>query len=203
MKMISLFCLLLTAFFTCRDLAQAFPEDFPLSRKLSAPALAPKSASREAPESADDQWISMPAGGKPAYMGIHGGTMPVSLLVSRDGSSLFTFVGRTGNDFLEALRKAFTFLPSIGNSTLGVSMPPRGLRTELFAGNATASLPVIALSGDRLANQSWFRQLQPFGLSAKPLRIEGEAVKPNAPAPARGSRLFFLPDYFQPRRGAR
>ena len=45
----------------------------------------------------------MPAGARPTYMGIHGGTMPVSLLVYGDGSSLVTFVGRTGNDFLEML----------------------------------------------------------------------------------------------------
>ncbi|MDR2055213.1 MAG: hypothetical protein LBQ10_05025, partial [Desulfovibrio sp.] len=57
------------------------------------------------PAVADDQgWTIMPAGARPAYMGIHGGTMPVSLLVVADGSSLLGFVGRTGNDFLDVLR---------------------------------------------------------------------------------------------------
>lgn len=50
------------------------------------------------------EWVRMPAGAKAAYMGIHGGTMPVSLLVAADGSSLLAFAGRTGNDFLDALR---------------------------------------------------------------------------------------------------
>lgn len=141
----------------------------------------------------DEAWVVMPAGAKPSYMGIHGGTMPVSLLVSADGASLFTFVGRTGNDFMEVLQKAHMPLPTFGNATWSSG---NGRRSgHLFAGNATASLPVIALSGDALARLE--STLQPFGLSDEPLSIEGEVVKPEAFPHAKSFRTFFLPDYFR------
>lgn len=185
----------------CAFSTYSFPANFPLTRAVQPlPALKSANPPKSAPAANEDEWVTMPAGGKPAYMGIHGGTMPVSLLVSGDGSSLFTFVGRTGNDFLNVLRDSFMPLPSIGNSTRMGSAPVKDLKTGLFAGNATASMPVIALSGDRLANQSWFGQLAPFGLSAEPLSIEGEVMKPEGLSPARKYRIYFLPDYFQPRR---
>lgn len=146
-----------------------------------------------------DDWVSMPAGAKPAYMGIHGGTMPVSLLVSGDGESLFTFVGRTGNDFLEVLRKLYMPFPSFGNSTRAASGPARRLASDLFAGNATASMPVFALPGDRLAKEGWLAHLQPFGLSPQPLSIEGQIAIPPAASPSRKYRKLFIPDYFAPR----
>lgn len=147
---------------------------------------------------AEETWTRVPAGAKPSYMGIHGGTMPVSLLVSDDGTSLFTFVGLTGNDFMEVLKKVHFPLPSFGNSTGQKSALPSG-ETGLFAGNATASLPVFNISGDRLANLD-ASQLQPFGLSSEPLSIEGQVMKPNIFPHARPFRSLFLPDYFQPRR---
>ena len=64
-----------------------------------------------------ESWVTMPAGARPTYMGIHGGTMPVSLLVSSDGTSLLTFVGRTGNDFLEVLHHGDIRFPSLLGST--------------------------------------------------------------------------------------
>ena len=75
-----LFCLLLTALM---------------------PAIAWSNDNQGLPE--QQGWVVMPAGARPAYFGIHGGTMPVSLLVYGDGSSLVTFVGRTGNDFTPGL----------------------------------------------------------------------------------------------------
>ena len=164
-------------------------------------------AAPEAPEApkADDGWVVMPAGGRPAYMGIHGGTMPVSLLVADDGASLFTFVGRTGNDFLEALRATDMPLPSLLNATMARSQAvARG--AALFAGNATSSLPVVPLTGESfaaLAEQPG--ALQPFGLSDEPLSIEGRAARPAALSPVKSYRLFVLPHFLQPRaaRGAR
>lgn len=137
----------------------------------------------------------MPAGAKQSYMGIHGGTMPVSLLVSDDGESLLTFVGRTGNDFMEALRNVHLPLPSFGNAT-GFGLPRFSTQTGLFAGNATATLPVFAISRDALAHLD----LEPFGLSEEPLIIEGNVVKPDKFPHARAFRIFSLPEYFQPRR---
>jgi hypothetical protein len=46
----------------------------------------------------------MPAGARATYIGIHGGTVPVSLLTSRDGTHMVALVGQTGNDFLRTLK---------------------------------------------------------------------------------------------------
>lgn len=147
----------------------------------------------------EEEWTSMPAGGRPAYMGIQGGTMPVSLLVAGNGEALLTFVGRTGNDFLEVLKATDLPLPSLLNATRAHSSPlPLPANCGLFAGNATASLPVIALSGERLAGHQ--DKLQPFGLSDQPLCIEGEILRPAATSRAKSYRLFFLPAFLQPKR---
>lgn len=145
---------------------------------------------------AAEDWVFMPAGARSSYMGIHGGTMPVSLLVSDDGESLLTFVGRTGNDFLEALRGLRLRLPSFGNAAVA-TQAPAGIQTGLFAGNATSTLPVFAISGDTLVNLG--QKLEPFGLSRERLSIEGSVVKPDSFPHARTVRPFLLPDYFQPR----
>ena len=68
---------------------------------------------------AADGWQVMPEGARPTYIGIHGGTVPVSLLVSQDGSSLVSFVGRTGNDFLEILHRSDVRMPSLLNNATG------------------------------------------------------------------------------------
>lgn len=157
------------------------------------------------PDDSDDDWVIMPAGGRSAYMGIHGGTMPVSLLVSGDGRSLLTFVGRTGNDFLELLRRTDMPLPSLLNATMSATgpLPPA---YHLVAGNATSSMPVINLGGSGMAGYTTSQgRLQPFGFSPQPLSIEGQVTKPEHPSPAKLYRLSFQPQYFSPRRhtGAR
>lgn len=151
--------------------------------------------------SAPEKWTVIPAGAKPAYVGIHGGTMPVSLLASGDGSSLFSFVGRTGNDFLNALKDVFQPMPSLGNSTYSKSyrLFP-AVNPDLFAGNSSASLPVLSLSSEIQTRSPAFNHLTPFGLSDRPLSIEGETAKPAAITKARQYRQIFLPDYFLPKR---
>lgn len=152
-----------------------------------------------------DGWTGMPAGARPAYMGIHGGTMPMSLLVYGGGVSLVSFVGRTGNDFLEVLRRTDTPVPSALNATARTAQifdgaPPQGSDTVLMAGSGVASLPVIQLGSglERLPLSSG--QLQPFGFSDKPLSIEGQVTKPATQSPAKQYRLIFKQQYFQPRR---
>ena len=143
----------------------------------------------------DDSWTRIPAGGKPAYMGIHGGTMPVSLLVSPDGSSLLGFVGQTGNDFLEVLRNAYLPFPSFGNST---KHPVKQLKNAgLFAGNSTALLPVFSLPDDPHTSRTLISRLLPFGLSPQPLSIEGKLEKPGSSMREKKFRTFYLPDQFQ------
>lgn len=72
----------------------------------------PKSNSKTAhqPEGKDtaaaqahDGWIKLESGSRQAYVGIHGGTAPLSLMRSSDGV-LFAFTGQTGNDFLHVLK---------------------------------------------------------------------------------------------------
>jgi hypothetical protein len=49
-------------------------------------------------------WIRLEGGARPAYVGIHGGTAPISLLRS-PGGVLFALTGTTGNDFSRILRR--------------------------------------------------------------------------------------------------
>ena len=131
------------------------------------------------------------------YLGIHGGTVPVSLLVSRDGMSLVSFVGQTGNDFLELLRRADVRLPSLLTSILGSSHGG----SMLLAGRAQRSMPVLYVLGDRLAAMPQGLQgLQPFGLSDKPLSIEGNiSLPPRRNPAARSYRLHIDPRYLDHR----
>lgn len=157
---------------------------------------------------AENAWVVMPAGARSAFMGIHGGTMPVSLLVYGDGSSLVTFVGRTGNDFLDMLRRTDLPVPSLLNATAhnGTSggVLPSGKSSVLMAGNPNSSMPVLNVTGERLSHMDMAPgQLQPFGLSDKPLSIEGEVSRPPHLSPAKQYRLFFQPQYLQPRRPVR
>ncbi|MBQ3059779.1 MAG: hypothetical protein IJD16_05645 [Desulfovibrio sp.] len=148
-------------------------------------------------ETADAPWVTIPAGARPAYMGIHGGTMPVSLMVSEDGESLLTFVGRTGNDFLNVLRSADLPVPSLFNATApepGPALP----RASLSAGGEAGRMPVIDLGV--VLSPPPLQGLLPFGLSEKPLAIEGPVLRPQHLSPTRRFRLYFEPHYLQPRR---
>ena len=147
-------------------------------------------------------WVEMPAGGKPTYMGIHGGTMPVSLLVSDDGSSLLTFVGRTGNDFVEMLHASDFQMPSFlkgkaHNSTQDAVQQGKILQ----AGNKNVSMPVIYITGlGLLRSTADDVQLLPFGLSEKPVSIEGRVPIPTTrKIPRKEYRLFFNSKYLKPR----
>ena len=66
-----------------------------------APPAAVQPPVQEAPEPV---WEEMPVGARTAYIGIHGGTVPVSLLTAGDGSPMIAVVGLTGNDFLNFIR---------------------------------------------------------------------------------------------------
>lgn len=145
----------------------------------------------------DDQWIEMPAGGKSSYMGINGGTMPVSLLVSDDGVSLLSFAGKTANDFLEVLREAYLPFPSFANSARNkyAALFSRQGKPDLFAGNATTSMPVLSLEEQLGRDPELLNKLQPFGLSEEPLLIEGQVSPPTLTTPKK-IRLFFMRDNF-------
>lgn len=155
-----------------------------------------------APLSAADEgedWVYMPAGARPTYFGIHGGTMPVSLLVSDDGAALVSFVGLTGNDFLNILYRMDRRVPSLFNGTSPESrrhLPGRNtpaVPSGLTAGGGEGSLPVFHSLGERS------NHLLPFGFSETPLPIEGHVMLPSHASPAKRFRLFIDPKYLQPR----
>ena len=104
---------------------------------------------------------------------------------------------QTGNDFLELLRRADVRLPSLLGSILGSSHGG----SMLLAGRAQRSMPVLYVLGDRLAAMPHGLQgLQPFGLSDKPLSIEGNiSLPPRRNPAARSYRLHIDPRYLDPR----
>lgn len=153
-----------------------------------------------------DAWVTMPAGGKPAYIGIHGGTVPVSLLTARGGSAMVALVGETGSDFLRMLRgdarngssatqdtsllaqapaPAVAAAPASGPDSATPSsiekqptLPDAGANaTVLLAAMGDNNMPVIYASGRN------FEQLdlipadwKPFGLEAAP-QVDKELPK--------------------------
>lgn len=154
---------------------------------------------------AEPGWVSMPPGARSAYLGIHGGTVPVSLLVSSTGTSLISFVGQTGNDFLALLRKAETGLPSILNNGTRKNVPG-GIDTlnvsgtRLSAGTSASSLPVISLTGDSVFSLTARPDtVRPFGLSEEPARIEGNVSQPDPDAHQPRYHILVEPRHFSPR----
>jgi hypothetical protein len=138
----------------------------------------------------------MPAGTRATYIGIHGGTVPVSLLTSRDGTHLVALVGQTGNDFLRTLNVAAgtrgTQPPLHDEETAELAQlplptpaaPPPSFRlatnaTLLMAGTAVGAMPVIYATGHSFAslNQLYTDSLL-FGISENSLLLEGAVKAP-------------------------
>lgn len=77
-----------------------------LATLWSAPTFSADKDKDESPKKEEIVWGEMPAGAKTTYIGIHGGTVPVSLLTAGDGSPMIALVGLTGSDFLNFLRSS-------------------------------------------------------------------------------------------------
>lgn len=137
-----------------------------------------------------EAWVEMPAGARPAYIGIHGGTVPVSLLTAHDGQSMITLVGRTGNDFLRTLHKTDIRHPrDVGNAPR--SMPESNATAVLMADTAIGNVPVFYCTGKGFARMELPEdQWQPFGLSEKPMLLEGQAGKPLNTAAQQGVKKY-------------
>lgn len=163
-------------------------------------------------------WVSIPAGARVTYIGIHGGTVPVSLLTDRDGTSMVTFVGQTGNDFLRillrngseqvntvspALQEALAQVRDDSNAALRMptartTPPPASNATVLTAETAVGNIPVIYVTGKGFARMDQpGGQWLPFGLSEKPLQLEGQVVKPIGVTKIKKQRRFSLPKSLQ------
>ena len=150
------------------------------------------------------QWIYMPAGARAAYIGIHGGTVPVSLLTSRDGTHLVALVGQTGNDFLRALKAdpGTTETPPMPSGSLAApdetedadlahqnlpaapvsDLPSSRLAanaTLLMAGTAVGAMPVIYATGHSFASLSrLYTDSLLFGISEHSPLLEGSVKAP-------------------------
>jgi hypothetical protein len=150
------------------------------------------------------QWVHMPSGARAAYIGIHGGTVPVSLLASRDGTHMVALVGQTGNDFLRTLKVGpgtRGTLPPAHSGALSApdkrladatnpdlltasapALPPLRLTanaTLLMAGTAIGAMPVIYATGHSFAslNQLYTDSLL-FGISENSPLLEGTVKAP-------------------------
>lgn len=146
-------------------------------------------------------WQVMPEGARPTYIGIHGGTVPVSLLVSQDGASLVSFVGRTGNDFLEILHRNDVRMPSLLNNATGRVSSGHPAATILLAGHDDRRIMVFYIVGDGATRTAVpMSALEPFGLSSKPLSVEGTVTLPGHSNATLPHRLNLDTDYLQPRR---
>ena len=176
-------------------------------------------------------WGEMPAGARSVYIGIHGGTVPVSLLTAGDGSPMIAQVGLTGTDFLYFMRRGGQASPALvgeaeaaplestapaeaaddpiatantktdakaevkadgqADPALAASsvpveeeLPasptpaaplPGNNATLLLAGNAGNKVQVIYATGRAFERMSLVpANWAPFGLTEKPLSMEGE-----------------------------
>lgn len=163
----------------------------------------------------------MPAGARVTYIGIHGGTVPVSLLTDKDGTSMVTFVGQTGNDFLRILLRTSNNEASLPPTSaepaaqlLKLAPPAQSLVTSermgphsplvnkqqpanatvLQAETAVGNIPVIYVTGKGFARMDLPEaQWLPFGLSEKPLDLEGQVLKPIGVTKIKKQRRFSLP----------
>jgi len=63
----------------------------------------PAAAEENGSSSDDENWITMPEGNRATFVGIHGGTVPITIVSSEDGTML-ALPGNSGKDFLNILR---------------------------------------------------------------------------------------------------
>lgn len=169
--------------FSFAGLAHALPRS-----NSSQPVFIPAPVQPAKEAAPAEPWVEMPEGARKAYIGIHGGTVPVSLLSAGDGTPLIAQVGLTGSDFLHFMRsrgknKPWNTSDLAENLSSGmgehVVRPPvsNANATLLLAGTASGDLPVIYATGHNfekmaIVPESW----APFGLTEKPLSLEG-AIK--------------------------
>ena len=106
-----------------------------------APKFNPKAGQHPGGEDAaaaqpHDGWIKLESGSRQAYVGIHGGTAPLSLMRSSDGV-LFAFTGQTGNDFLHVLKGGNASRQAADHS--GQNAPVPGQKKEPDAKHAASA----------------------------------------------------------------
>ncbi len=180
--------------------------------QASAAVVSRESHGAESPAQQANVWGEMPAGARSVYIGIHGGTVPVSLLTAGDGSPMIAQVGLTGTDFLHFMRRGtaspddMALIPvadpnsraNSGSESEQTDPPvPRltqNKATLLLAGRCQRDVPVIYATGRNFERLSLVpANWAPFGLTETPLSLEGEVRIINQPKKLpryrRGKRL--------------
>ncbi len=158
-----------------------------------APKSAPKAGQHPAGEDAaaaqpHDGWIKLESGSRQAYVGIHGGTAPLSLMRSSDGV-LFAYTGQTGNDFLHVLKGGNASRQAADHS--GQNGPAPGQKKEEDAKHA-ASASQEAERRHESANKPSAAPAVPAGISAQsapaskagPAASTNKTVSAGSPKPA-------------------
>jgi hypothetical protein len=140
-------------------------------------------------------WVSLEPGSRPAYVGIQGGTAPVTLFRTPEGE-LFTYTGNTGSDFMRILR---------GNGSLAPTAPSKDNGERLAVGPAPAGIGqgVNPPTGEKADGPE--PALQPFGLTtpegvivaAQEEEPTVEAPQPAPPKPRRKHKPLKLGSYLK------
>lgn len=81
-------------------------------------------------------WVHAEEGIRPAYVGIQGGTAPVSLMKGANGE-IFAFTGKTGNDFAVVVKGRNVNGSSSAGASASVPIKKDGPDTELMSTKAT------------------------------------------------------------------
>jgi hypothetical protein len=140
-------------------------------------------------------WVSLEPGSRPAYVGIQGGTAPVTLFRSPEGK-LFTYTGNTGSDFMHILR---------GNGSLAPAAPSTDTGERLAAGPAPADIGQAGETSAAARTDGPEPTLQPFGLTtpegvivaAQPEEPMAEAPQPEPQRPRRKHKPLRLGSYLK------
>ena len=93
---VSIFCVAVAFTWLASPFMEAAGLNLPIVNKTSGDATIPLQ------KAYGQNWVSMPAGAKSAYLGIQGGTVPLTLMRSPNGA-LIALPGRSGHDFMETL----------------------------------------------------------------------------------------------------
>lgn len=120
-------------------------------------------------------WVNLEPGARPAYVGIQGGTAPITLLRTPTGSVL-GYTGNTGNDFIQLLQgkepPKTALPPSDSKEALELPLPPP---QDLAGFSASREAPLFTTGP----------ALTPFGLSTPDHVVLQEEAKtpPSPPTP--------------------
>jgi|GEM_PF-2812649 hypothetical protein len=165
---------IITLFFTVPALAG--PADAPVVPEDKAKVSAP--VSRKAGDKAEEKtehWVSLSASSRPAYVGIHGGTAPISLFRNENGE-LVAMTGQTGNDFSHLL--------SGGNSSLR-ALPQTDNEAASQKATPVEAGDSVTISGDELPSPVQTSDTAPSRSTvAKPTSSAPTAATPAAATPA-------------------